>query len=398
MRGRHGRPMSDHHDPILRPSLRRAHRRGDPSVLRPGRPRAAAQAAWTVAAALLFAGATPAHADDGAGRPEAAAAAPRLASDDLDLENADALRGLKAVALAGVAVYVVTEASGGASAGAAFRDRTMVSTGTAIKVVGLEPARLQALADEAHDRIADALRARGLAVVPLDELKALPAYAELAAAADPAPLALDASAGKGQIFSGRGLPLIHQGEQAWLNRMVGGLFGAKVEDRFVGMGQNLSSAMRKPRLDAALDALSRATGAAVVMARVVLTAAEVKAAGGAFALGASTQTRNTLLMPAWTNRLWVRRADGAVGRVSLKQALVSEAGLGELVDVTSTGTQAANIAVTAFTMLAAMSGTGRGVVASSRDLELRSSPERFEAVARPQLRGLADGLAQALAP
>ena len=52
----------------------------------------------------------------------------------------------------------------------------------------------------------------------------------------------------------------------------------------------------------------------------------------------------------------------------------------------------ANIALTAFTMLAAMSGTGRGVVASSQDLELRSSPELFEAVALPQIQGVADDL------
>jgi hypothetical protein len=84
--------------------------------------------------------------------------------------------------------------------------------------------------------------------------------------------------------------------------------------------------------------------------------------------------------------------------VSLKHALASEHALGEIVDVTSTGTKAANIALTAFTMLAAMSGTGRGVVASSQDLELRSSPELFEAVALPQIQGVVEGLSRALEP
>jgi hypothetical protein len=322
-----------------------------------------------------------------------------LASDDLDIEDGAALRGLKRVALAGVAVYVVNEASAGGSAGAVYRDRTMASVNTSLKVVGLDAARLQALADAAHDRIVAALSARGLDVVPLAELKALPAYADLAAIGEPQPMALDARGGKGQVFSAHGLPLIHQSEQMWHNRTVGGLFGAKVDDRFAGLGDNLAAAMRKPKLDAALEGISKSSGgAAIVMARLVLTAAQVKGSGGAWALSASTSVRNSLFMPAWTNRLWVRRADGQAGRVSLKHALASEQALGEIVDVTSTGTKAANIALTAFTMLAAMSGTGRGVVASSQDLELRSSPELFEAVALPQIQGVVEGLSRALEP
>ena len=321
-----------------------------------------------------------------------------LAADDLDIEDGAALRGLKRVALAGVAVYVVNEASAGGSAGAVYRDRTMASVNTSLKVIGLDAARLQALTDAAHDRIAAALRARGIEVLPLAELKAQPAYADLAAIGEPQPMPLDARGGKGQVFSAHGLPLIHQSELMWHNRAVGGLFGAKVEDRFAGISDGFSAALRKPKLDAALDGIAKSSNAAIVMARLVLTAAQVKGSGGAWALSASTSVRNSLFMPAWTNRLWVRRPDGQQGRVSLKNALASELALGEIVDVTSTGTKAANIALTAFTMLAAMSGTGRGVVASSQDLELRSSPELFEAVALPQIQGVVEGLARALEP
>ena len=321
-----------------------------------------------------------------------------LNAEDLDIEDGAALRGLKKVALAGVAVYVVNEASAGGSAGAVYRDRTMASVNTSLKVVGLDSARLQALADSTHDRIVDALRARGIEVLPLAELKALPAYAELAAIGEPQPMPLDARGGKGQVFSAHGLPLIHQSELMWHNRTVGGLFGAKVEDRFAGIGDGFAAALRKPKLDAALDGIAKSSNAAIVMARLVLTAAQVKGSGGAWASSASTSVRNSLFMPAWTNRLWVRRPDGQQGRVSLKNALASDYAIGEIVDVTSTGTKAANIALTAFTMLAAMSGTGRGVVASSQDLELRSSPELFEAVALPQIQGVAEGLSRALEP
>lgn len=352
----------------------------------------------------------PAHAQDAAASapaagspslpaPPAALAAPKLGSEDLDVEDAATLRGHKKAVLAGVSLYVLTEASGAATAGAAFRDRSMAYVNSSLKVTGLDPARLQALADAAHEQIAAALQARGIAVLPLATLKAQPEYTALAALGESSPLPLDARAGKGMVYSAQGLPLIHQSELTWKHRTVGGLFGAKVEDPYVGFGDNLSSAMRMTKLEAALDGLSKANeGAPVVMARLVLTAAQIKASGGAFTLGASTSAKDSLVSPAWTNRLWLRTAGGATGRVSLKHALVSEAAPGVIVDVTSTTSKVVDIATTALTFAAALSGVGRGVSQSTKDLELRSSPELFEAVALPQLQGVISGLAQALAP
>ena len=331
-------------------------------------------------------------------QPPAQVAPVSVPADGLDLENADALRGVRKVALAGVALYVMTESSGAATSGAAFRDRSMAYVNSSLKVSGLDPARLQKLADAAHDRLVEALQARRIEVVPLATLQALPAYAALAAAADTAPLSIDASAGKGTVYSARGLPLIHMGELAWLNRMVGGLFGAKVEDPYVSLGDRMSGGIRKTRLDPAFSDLARAVGAPVLMARIVLSAAQVKASGGAWSLGASTQARDTLLMPAWTNRLWLHTPQGEQARVSLKFPLVSETAPGRIVDVTSTASKVADVATTLFTFAAAMSGVGRGVAQSTQDLELRTTPDWFEAVARPQVDAALQALAQGLAP
>ena len=330
--------------------------------------------------------------------PPAQVAPVRVPADGLDLENADALKGVRKLALAGVALYVMTESSGGASAGAAFADRSMAVVNTSLKVTGLDGARLQALADEAHDRIAAALKTRGIEVVPLAELKALPEYAELAALGDQAPLAIDASAGKGTVYSGRGLPLIHMGELTWLNRTVGGLFGAKVEDPYVSFGDNMAGGFRKGKLDPVLDRLGKASGASVAMVRIVLSAAQVKASGGAWSLGASTSVRDTLVMPAWTNRIWLLTPQGDRARASLKFPLVSETPPGRIVDVTSTAAKVADVATTVLTFAAAMSGVGRGVAQSTKELELRTSPEWFDAVARPQVDAALQGLAQALSP
>lgn len=321
-----------------------------------------------------------------------------LGNDAIDLENADKLKGVKKAVVAGVALYVITEASGGATSGSAFRDRSMASVSTSLKVTGLDPDRLQALADHAHDQTVAALKARDIEVMPIDALKALPEFAVLAALGDKTPLAIDAQAGKGLVFGARGLPVFHMDELAYLNRMVGGLFGAKVEDPYVSLGDKIAGGFRKTNLEAALDKLSKASGSAVVLVRFVLTAAQVKASGGAFSLSASTSARDSLIMPSWTNRIWVRTTSGDIGRVSLKYALVSETAPGQIVDVTTTATKVGDVAVTVITFAAALSGVGRGTTSSTKDLELRTTPQWFDAVARPQLGVAINGLAQGLAP
>jgi hypothetical protein len=327
----------------------------------------------------------------------AAASPVVLGPEALDVEKPDRLKGLKRVALASVAVYVLTESSGGASAGAAGHGSIAV-VNASLKVVGLEPARLQALADAAHDGVRAALQARGLEVMPQAEFEALPAYAPLKALADATPLSLDVSAGKGVVLAGRGLPVVHMAEQVWLSRMTGGVFGAKVDDPYVALGDTMSAGFRKVRLDPALEKLGQEAGVPLVMARLVLTAAQLKASGGAFSWGAKTEVRNSLLMPTWTNRLLVRTVSGDYGRVSLKAPLISETALGELVDVTSTGAKAMDVATTALTTAAALFGAGRAVSQSTQNVELRTTPDQFEAVAMPHLLGVAQALAGALTP
>lgn len=319
-------------------------------------------------------------------------------ADGLDLENADRLKGLKSVVLAGVALYVITESSASANAGAVFRDRSMAYVSTSLKVTGLDNARLQALADAAYDQTVAALKARGLEVVAIDAYKASPEYAELAALGDKQPLPIDASAGKGMVFSAHGLPLFHLDEQAWLPRAVGGLFGAKVDDPYVSLGDKMGGGFRRPKIEMAFDKVSKSTGAAVVMGRIVLAAAQVKASGGAFALTASTSARDTLVMPSWTNRLWVRNASGDRARVSLKFPLVSETPPGQILDVTSTATKVADAAATLLSVAAALSGVGRGSTSSTKELEMRTSPAWFDAVARPQVGAAVEALARGLAP
>lgn len=324
-----------------------------------------------------------------------------LPPDGVDVEEGRRLQGLTQVAIAGVALYVVTEAEGGASAGAALHGG-MATANTSLKVTGLDPLRLQALADLARARTEAALVARGIVVMPQAQLAALPAFAELQQVADAAPLAFDAQGGKGQAYSASGLPLLHRDEMAWLSRASGtGLLGAmtgRFEDAYVSLGDKVSGGFKAGRVEPALERLGQQAGMPLVLVRLVLTAAQVQGSGSRWGFTAGTETRNTLLMPAWTNRILVRRPGGDYARVSLKKGWASEAGLGELVDVTTTGQKAVSVLTTAFTLLAAANGVGRGVSSISQSYELRSSPEVFDAVATPQVEATLASLAQALAP
>lgn len=349
----------------------------------------------TAASLLWLMGPAP-RAQQTASAPTAAAAAPD-ASLELDLEHEDRLKGLKKVAIAGLALYVITEDSGGITSGTAFHG-SMGNVSSSVKVVGLEPARLQALADEALDETVRTLQARGIEVMPQATLQALPGYAELKEAANAAPMELDSRGGKGTVYSARGLPLIHRGEGAWLNRMVGGLFGAKVSDPYVTVGEGIAAGFRKGQLDPAMQTLGESAKVPLLWVRLVLSAAQLKTSGGAFDLSAKTEIRNTLVLTPWTTRILVRQPDGDMGRVSLKKALPSQTSPGELVDVTTTGTKAANLLTTAFTTLAALSGHGRAVNSSSLDAELRTTPEQFDGAARPQIATALASLAQALQP
>lgn len=372
------------------------------SLRHPAKPAVKAPLLWSgLALALaLSAPALRAQTAEAASAPAAAASLPALTpvawpEDGLDIEKPDRLKGVKKVALAGVSVYVLTQSSAGASTNSSWQSNSAVVSAS-MKVLGLDTPRLQALADKVYDQAAAALAARGIEVIPHAQLEALPEYRAFQALGKPSPVELDAPAGKGVILGGRGLPVIHMGELTWLNRTVGGLFGAKVEDPYVGMTDNMSTAFGLGKLNVAMDALSKATGAPLAMVRVVLSPAQVKASGGD--RSASTSVRNSLAMPPWTNRILIRSMEGDYGRVSLKKPLISQTAVGELVDVTSAGTTAANIAVTLFTHLAAMGGTGRGVTASSRDLELRTTPEWFDSVALSQTGVSLGGLAAGLAP
>lgn len=318
------------------------------------------------------------------------------AAPEVHSENAEHLQGLTQVALASCQVYVLTEFEDGSTAQGGSTRGSISSTHSNMKVVGLEDDKLQALTDQLCQQVNDAVAARGVKVTDPAALQALPAMAALKAAADPNPLAFDAKGGKGKVYSATGLPLLHVYENGWLHRN-NMPFAPKVDDHYVSLGDKMSVGFRLTTLQPLVKDLAVAAQAPLLHARLVLAPGGVQASkGGFFASKTETVTTSTLVLPTFTNRLMLTTADGKVARVSLNNAQLSEQGVGELADVTSTAETAGNIALAAFSILASASGHGRAVINNSRKQELRTSHEVFDPVARqhaePVIKALAGGL------
>ncbi len=311
-------------------------------------------------------------------------------------ENADVLKGLKSVAVASFQVYVLTEFEAGSTAQGGSSKSSISSTHSNMKVTGLEAARLQALTDELYAATLEMLKVKGFTVYDPAALQALPAFVAWKAASDKAPYEFDGSGGKGTAFAASGLPLLHVSEMGWLHR-TRALFGPEIDDPYVSLGEKMGVGFRMTTLQPLVKELATAAQMPLLHVRLVLAPGGVSSKGsGFFSNKSETQTTSTLALPIFTNRFMVTTADGSVGRLSLNAPLLSEQGLGELVDVTSTAETAGNIALAAFSILASANGYGRAVINNSRKQELRTSPDIFEPVARAHAKTLLVGLTDKL--
>lgn len=212
-----------------------------------------------------------------------ATTAVELPASPVHVEEAARLKGVSKVAIAGFQVYVITEQSAASTAQGGSAHSTIASVATDLKVEGLTAERLKALTNSLYDDTVRQLQAQGLAVVPHEQLQAVPAFAELKAAGATDGLAIDTRGGKGQVFAARDLPVLHMNEMGWLHRSSGGLFGGpKVEDAYVSLGDTVSSGFKIGAYKPPLQALAQAVDAPLLQVRLVLTAAQLKAKGNGF--------------------------------------------------------------------------------------------------------------------
>ncbi len=311
------------------------------------------------------------------------------------VENGDKLKGVTKVVLASCGVYVLQEFDAGSTSQGGSTRGSIAMSSANLKVVGLEPQRLQSLSEQLCAQAVQSVRAKGVTVVELPADGGSAAVQAWRTAGEAAPLDFDAAGGKGTIYSPKALPLLHVSEMGWLHRNSGGLFsGPKVDDDYVSLGGKMGVGFQMTKLQPLMRDLAADQQAPLLHVRLVLTPGSVTASkGGFFATSSETKSTSALMLPAFTNRLLLTTGDGAVARVSLEKPLVAAQGIGELADVTSTAETAGNIALAAFSILSAAAGHGRAVINNSRKQELRADPDLFEGVAKAQAGAALDVLA-----
>ena len=316
------------------------------------------------------------------------------ATEWIEVDKPEVFKGIRKVSIASFQVFFVTDYSASANAsnmaglGGGGRDRISAS----LSVKGLDDAFFQRLTDELYNQAVTRLKADGTEVLAHDEFAKTEGYSKLVAAGDPGPLEADSKGGKGKVFSARGLPIFHVYEYQWLSRIT---FGKKPEDHYISLGDalgsgfKLSSTIRPAQVDAA-----KALDTPLLNVRMVITAASLSGKGGGWAMNASVTAGNSLQMPILVNRYLLITPSAEVGRLSLKTALLSQEPLGEIVDVTTSSSKVSDAVGTVMSLFT--SAKGRGTTYTTKDLELRTSPDVFGAVAGRYAKTVNDMLADSL--
>jgi len=293
----------------------------------------------------------------------------------VEAENAEHLKGLKRVFIPSFQVHFVTESKASAQING-IQVITGAPSNVTIKLTGVEDARMQALADGLYARTVQQLTDAGIEVVPLEQLKAHPAFAELAASGQPAPKEEDASAGKGKFFSTQGLPLHYLDEVGFIQKIV--LFGKKPEDAFLPLGSKMGAAFSAGGVQMQEERLAKDLQAAALKVRITVLGGQLHVSND-FWTGKNISAVAAASFPPLVNRMAFVLPDGRKARLSLKEG-VHSGQLGELVNVTSTASQAGDVARNVLSV-ALMLGGQRGIgYGRSQDFEWRADAPDFESV------------------
>ena len=295
----------------------------------------------------------------------------------LDIDHPDKLQGLKRVVIPSFNVHFVTQSRAGVPING-VQVLTGAPSNVTITLKGADPARFQALADALYDQTVQRLQAVGIEVVPLATLQAQPAFAEIVQKADPGPKAEDAAAGQGVFHAARGLPLYHMDEVSFIQKFEIKLFGGKKpEDTFLPLSSRLAAGFSHGFIAQAEQRLAQALDAAVLKVRLTVTAGTLDVATN-FWTGQEISTRAAATMSPLVNRFAFILPDGGKARLALKQPVTSGE-IGELANVTSTTSQAADVARNVLNVAMILGGARTNMgYGRSADYEWRVTPEVYE--------------------
>jgi hypothetical protein len=296
----------------------------------------------------------------------------------VEVENGEYLKGLKRVIIPSFLVHFVTESKADAQING-IQVITGAPSDVKITLKGAEDARMQTLTEALYIRTVAQLTGAGIEVVPVEKLKAQPAYNDLVTASSKGPKEEDAKAGKGKFHTPQDLPLYHLDEASFIPKVRISLFGNKPpEDAFLPLGTKLGSAFSAGSVQLAEQQLAKELDAAILKVRITVLAGQLNVATN-FWTGKEISTVAAASFPPLVNRFAFVLPNGNKARLSLREQVTSGP-LGELVNVTSAGSQAADVARNVLSV-ALMLGGQRGIgYGRSAEYEWRVSPEDFEKV------------------
>lgn len=330
--------------------------------------------------------------------------AAQAVSEWLDTSQGEALLGTTKASIVQFRVLFAHKATGSAFAGGGFGGGAgSASIHGTYHLKGIDDAAMQNLANNAHDRLVDALKARGVDVVPYASLPE-EARQKLQAAAVAPPVTLDRTVARGQsksykLVSAHGLPLYFS-----LGDPLRGEMGMGVA--LSGLGWNA--------IDYVESGVAGPSGITLLKATLVMDFMDMETSGGLFSQSASIQsepgvklTQESALRamvpkllsqkptpsgtPVWATDNY---AFDRPPVVKLKKTLQpADSGLLGVKDTTDATTAAVQNVLSVVGMLGGLGG-GR----KDKQFEVSVDPQRYVAAAEQSLGAVVESWAQHIAP
>ncbi len=261
-----------------------------------------------------------------------------------------ALGGVKRVAISQFRVEFMTENSGKANSSSSAG---WTSSSSEITLIGVSDELRQTITDQLHDQLVQKLTEAGIEVVPYETLSANESYQSMERIFRRTQEPVGMRDGKSIFVGAHGTPyyLTNDDKHIGLGTALGGFSTVQP--------QNI-----EPRIAESLDAT-------VLRVTMSVKFADIKASGGMFRLGSSTETSETLAwVPEQTEFLFVTPNSGKA-RVTLSKTILMPGDVLVVRDTTTKGEKATQAVANVITGLFA--GGGR----TSRSYEATANPDAY---------------------
>ena len=232
-----------------------------------------------------------------------------------------------------------------------------------VTLVGADPARYQALVDDAYAHFTADLTKAGYTVVPQAELAANADYQKTLPRDGVREHDEKSPAGRNHYISAQGLPMFLVDETALFPKMEFHFLGPKPKhDPYIGWATGFGAGFAQMGFERQ-RAVAKSLNAQILNVRITLLAGQARIDHAFWRASGTAKTDAAMTFVPLYNRILAVNPTGAHGRVALGQGVTTEK-LGDLVSTTSATTKGAqtlgNGAIAASRVLGAFGAFGGG--------------------------------------